>query len=188
MTHTQEGLYTHNMSSTTESIQRPVLGIYETFRTEALPELYIRMNDKEDKPDVGKYDAENSLAAAGYKVCGAFALKTAVSPIEIRDDRNEIVIGQDELYMSIHMRKLSAEEANIGYVRSSLKETADYLASTDSGARTLAGLTYARLGRTAAVMGFEVSEILVREQSSFEPSDVTPVIAHTSIESFIDRY
>ncbi len=164
--------------------KRPVYDTYQQF-IEELPGLepLLSEEDQESKPDIGKDDQDDT-----YVKRGAFALKLATSPVEIRGATDEKVLGQGEEYVSLHLRKLSEEDANIGYVRQSLAEVAEELALPEyQDVQTIAGLTYARMARTAIAFGFKQSDLPIIQDPSENP-DARPVIVHTARTDFVDKH
>lgn len=122
-----------------------------------------------------------------YKICGMFALRRGVVPIDVYDGDRQI-FAQNEQYMGIHVRELEQSEATVINLRESLREVAAHLITQEVDLDTqLAGITYARLGQTAQALGFEVSPLPVMAEPVANP-DIEPVIVHQRVEEFIEMH
>lgn len=168
--------------------QRPVYDTYQNFLhglPETLPALSEEDGDYDTKPGDKGPDAYSSDT---YVKRGAFALRVASSPVEIHDAVGEPVLRQDEQYVSIHLQELPVENANIGYIRESLADVADELSLPEyEGIQTVAGLTYARLGKTAMLFGFNQTELPVAADLAEDPA-ARPVVVHADKADFIERH
>lgn len=166
--------------------RRPVYDTYQRF-IKRLPDLGPQLSN-DDEPDTKPGDkGEDAERNAAYTKCGAFLLRQAVSPIDIRNPEGGSILGQDERYISLHLRELSEEKANLGYVRQSLSEVADELTLPEyADVPMIASLTYARMGHAATAFGFEQSELPVQDIA--ENQDSRAVIVHMPRTDFIEKY
>ncbi len=122
-----------------------------------------------------------------YKICGMFALRRGVVPIDVYDGDRQI-FAQNEQYMGIHVRELEQSEATPVYLRESLREVAAYLVEQQVAVdERLAGITYARLAQTAQAVGFEVSPLPIMAEPVANPA-IEPVIVHQRVGDFIEMY
>ena len=170
--------------------RRPIYDTYQQFLGE-LSDIQPILNSEGDD---GDYDTKpgdkgpDAYSSDAYIKRGAFALRIAASPLEIIDSIGEPVLGEGERYVSIHLQELPEEQANIGFIRQSLAEVATELASPEYEAiRTIASVTYARLGHTAMRFGFEQAELPLIQDSSTNPN-ARPIIVHADKATFIDSY
>ena len=168
--------------------QRPVYSTYQNFLhdlQEISPALSEEDGDYDTKPGDKGPDAYSDDR---YVKRGAFALRVASSPIEIYDTAGAPILRQDERYVSIHLQELPVENANIGYVRESLADVADELSLPEyEDIRTVAGLTYTRLGKTAMLFGFNQTELPVATDPAEDPA-ARPVVVHANKTDFIERH
>lgn len=165
---------------------------YETYREfidAQLPRLNDMVASDEDydtKPDHGK-DAEERYDQT-YARFGAFALKRAQSPIDILDDDGKAVLAKDESYASIHLLPLSKEQATLPYVRQSLDAVATALETHEYGdIEKVAGITYARMGRTAVRFGFSEAGLPIQIDPAAHP-DARPVVVYADKADLIARH
>jgi len=179
--------------SNTYTPRQTVRETYQTYHHDVVPKLDAAITavtgetERDDSSTDGK--PRNELSTLGYKVCGAFALRTATAPIDIVTNDGTKILEQGEPFMGIHLLEVEAEQAHIAYGRQSLREVATYLRETDDTTGTMLGsVTYARLGQTASrAFGFEVSELPVL-MDPLENPDSRPVFVHMPISDFVESY
>lgn len=178
---------------------RPNLAIRDKYYADVVPEMRRYISDvtgdtERDDSSIGGSQNKSDMSVAnfralGYRVHGAFIMKATTAPIEITRRNGSVVLGQEETYMGLHLLPLDPHEATREYINQSLRSVAEHLSNpANREGRTLAGITYARLGQTAQrAFGFEVTALPLMPNPAENP-DIQPVLVHVPIDTFVEQY